>query len=57
MFNLYEEPSFTHVFIVYNADNVKLTLRKWKKAFWVEQCIHALFQCPEDVNEITKNHI
>ena len=24
--------------------------------FWVEQCMHALFECPEDVNEITKNH-
>ena len=24
--------------------------------FWVEQCMHALFECPEDVDEITKNH-
>ena len=22
--------------------------------FWVEQCMHALFTCPEDVNELTK---
>ena len=27
-----------------------------KIGFWVEQCMHALFKCPEDVNEITKNH-
>ena len=27
-----------------------------KIGFWSEQCIHALFECPEDVNEITKNH-
>ena len=25
--------------------------------FWVEQYLHALFECQEDVNEITKNHI
>ena len=32
---------------------------KMKIGFWVEQCMHALFECPEDVNEIhvTKNHI
>ena len=24
--------------------------------FWVEQCLHALFECQEDNNEITKNH-
>ena len=24
--------------------------------FWVDQCVHALFECQEDVNEITKNH-
>ena len=29
---------------------------KMKIDFWVEQCMHALFECPEDVNEITKNH-
>ena len=23
--------------------------------FRIEQCMHALFECPEDVNEITKN--
>ena len=23
---------------------------------WVEQCLHALFECQEDVNAITKNH-
>ena len=22
----------------------------------VEKCLHALFECQEDVNEITKNH-
>ena len=24
--------------------------------FWVEQCMHALFECPQHVNEITKKH-
>ena len=27
-----------------------------KIGFGVEQCMYALFECPEDVNEITKNH-
>ena len=27
-----------------------------KIGFWVDQCLHALFECQEDVNEITKNH-
>ena len=27
-----------------------------KKGFWVEQCMHTLFECPEDVNEIAKNY-
>ena len=27
-----------------------------KTGIWVGQTIHALFECPEDVNEITKNH-
>ena len=27
-----------------------------KICFWVKQWMHALFECPEDVNEITKNH-
>ena len=27
-----------------------------KIGFWVEQCMHALFECQEDVNEITKTH-
>ena len=27
-----------------------------KIGFWVEQCLHALFECQEDVYEITKNH-
>ena len=27
-----------------------------KIGFGVEQCMHALFECPEDVNEITMNH-
>ena len=25
-----------------------------KIGFWVEQCMHILFECSEDVNEITK---
>ena len=29
---------------------------KMKIGFCVEQCMHAFFECPEDVNEITKNH-
>ena len=27
-----------------------------KIGFWVEECTIALFECPEDVNEITKYH-
>ena len=27
-----------------------------KIGFWVEQCTHALFECPDDIHEITKNH-
>ena len=27
-----------------------------KIGFWVEQRMHALFECSEDGNEITKNH-
>ena len=27
-----------------------------KIGFWVEECMHALFEYPDDVNEITKNH-
>ena len=26
-----------------------------KIGFWVVQCLHASFECREDVNEITKN--
>ena len=26
-----------------------------KIGFWVEKCLHALFECQEDVNEIKKN--
>ena len=33
------------------ADNVKI-----KIDFWVEQCMQALFECPEYVNEIIKTH-
>ena len=29
---------------------------KMKIGFWVEQCMRALFECQEDVNEITKTH-
>ena len=35
----------------------KIDAKKMKIGFWVEQCMHALFKCLEDVNEITKNHI
>ena len=34
----------------------KIDVKKMKIGFWVEQCLHALFQCQEDVNEITQNH-
>ena len=34
----------------------KIDAKKMKIGFWVEQCMHALFECPEDVKEITKNH-
>ena len=27
-----------------------------KIGFWAEKCMHALFECTEDVNEITNNH-
>ena len=27
-----------------------------KIGFWVERCLHAVFECQEDVNEITNNH-
>ena len=27
-----------------------------KIGFWVDQCMHALFECPEDVNEIRNIH-
>ena len=30
---------------------------KMKIGFSVEQCVQSLFECPEDVNEITKFHI
>ena len=38
-----------------NADS-KIDVEKMKIGFWVEQCMHALFECPEVVNEITQNH-
>ena len=32
-------------------------MKKVKIGFWVEQCLHALFECQEDVNKIKKkNH-
>ena len=37
-----------------NAD--KIDVKKIKICFWVEQWMHALFECLENVNEITKNH-
>ena len=27
-----------------------------KISFWVEQCMHALFECQDGVNKITKNN-
>ena len=27
-----------------------------KFRFWVKQWMHTLFECPEDVDETTKNH-
>ena len=39
-----------------SADNKKNDVKKIKICFWVEQCLHALFEYQEDVNEITKNH-
>ena len=41
---------------LYNTDNEKNDVQKMKIGFWVEQCSLALFECQEDVNEITKNH-
>ena len=34
----------------------KIDVKKMKIGFWVEQCLHALFECQIYVNEITKNH-
>ena len=34
----------------------KIDAKKVKIGFWVKQCMYALFECPEDVNEITKYH-
>ena len=39
-----------------NAENEKNDVKKMKIGFGVEQCLHALFECQECVNEITKNH-
>ena len=39
-----------------NTTNKKIDVKKMKIGFWVEQCLYALFECQEDVNEITKNH-
>ena len=39
-----------------NTENEKNVVKKLKIGFWVEPCLHALFECQEDVNEITKNH-
>ena len=39
-----------------NAESENNDVKKMKICFWVEQCLHALFECQEDVNEITKNH-
>ena len=34
----------------------KNDVKKMKIGFWVEQCLHALFECQDYVIEITKNH-
>ena len=34
----------------------EIDVKEMKIGFWVEQCLQALFECQEDVNEITKNH-
>ena len=39
-----------------NAENEKIDVKKMKIGFWVEQCLHALFECQENANEIRKNH-
>ena len=39
-----------------NAKNEKNDVKKMKKGFLIEQCLHALFECHEDVNKITKHH-
>ena len=39
-----------------NAKNEQIDVQKMKIGFWVEQRLHALFECQEDVNEITNNH-
>ena len=31
-------------------------VKKMKIGFWVEQCLHVLFVCQEDVIKIAKNH-
>ena len=38
-----------------NLDRL-ITLRILKIGFWVEQCMHSLFEYPEVDNAITKNH-
>ena len=38
-----------------NAENEKNDVTKMKIGFWIEQCLYALFECQEYVNEITKN--
>ena len=39
-----------------NAENEKNDVKTMNIGFWVEQCLHALFECQEDVDEISKNH-
>ena len=34
----------------------KIDVKKMKIGFGVEQCLHALSECQEDVTEITKNY-
>ena len=35
---------------------MKNDVKKMKIGFWVKQCLHALIDFQEDVNEMTKNH-
>ena len=34
----------------------KIDVNKMKRGFSIKQCMYALLECPQDVNEITKKH-